>query len=237
MLREVIERLDDPSAEVREEAARALGSIGSREATEALVGRLSDPSSPIRIEAARALGDIGDERAVPALVRCLAVGSPELRAACAEALGSIGGEAARTRSRADPLGEEEHSVVAMLAEAVTKSAGAEEAEAPMEVLEAVQELFPRFAEARNAALKRQYAIALGNILGQAGRVLPLHHRRGLVAPGALPRPLRLVQAPRRAGPRGVPRSPRPLDELRPGHRGRARTRGPGGLPAASMAWS
>jgi hypothetical protein len=38
----------------------------------------------------------------------------------------------------------------------------------MEVLEAVQELFPRFAEARNVALKRQYAIALGNILGTPG---------------------------------------------------------------------
>src|SRR5208283_1252284 len=80
VLREIVARLDDPSAEVREEAARALGRIGSREATEALAARLADPSSPIRIEAARALGGIGDERAVPPLVRCLAVGSPELRA-------------------------------------------------------------------------------------------------------------------------------------------------------------
>ncbi len=168
VLREVIARLDDPSAEVRGEAARALGRIGSKEATEALCARLSDPSSPIRIEAARALGGIGDERAVPALVRCLAVGSPELRAACAEALGSIGGEAARAALASSLSGEEEHSVVAMLAEAMTKAAGAEEGDAPMEVLEAVQELFPRLAESRNAALKRQYAIAIGNILGHPG---------------------------------------------------------------------
>ncbi len=168
VLREVIGHLDDPSAEVREEAARALGRIGSREATEELCSRLSDSSSPIRIEIARALGGIGDERAVPALVRSLAVGSPELRAACAEALGSIGGEAARTALASSLGAEEEHSVVAMLAEAVTRSAGAEESDAPMEVLEAVQELFPRFVEARNAALKRQYAISLGNILGTPG---------------------------------------------------------------------
>jgi HEAT repeat protein len=168
VLREVMGRLDDPSAEVREEATRALGRIGSKEATEELSSRLSDPYSPIRIEAARALGGIGDGRAVPALVRCLAVGSPELRAACAEALGCVGGEAARIALSASLSGEEEHSVVAMLAEAVTRSAGAEESDAPMEVLEAVQELFPRFAEARNAALKRQYAIALGNILGAPG---------------------------------------------------------------------
>jgi HEAT repeat protein len=168
VLREVIDRLDDPSAEVRREAARALGRIGSREASQELANRLSDPSSPIRIEAARALGEIGDERAVPALVRCLAVGSPELRAACAEALGTIGGDAASSALAATLIGEEDHSVVAMLVEAVSKTAGTEDAEAPVELLEAVQELFPRFAEARNAALKRQYAIALGNTLGRPG---------------------------------------------------------------------
>jgi MFS family permease len=168
VLREVIARLDDPSAELRGEAARALGRIGSREATEELTARLSDPSSPIRIDVAHALGGIGDERAVPALVRCLAVGSPELRAACAEALGSIGGEAARIALASSLSGEEERSVAAMLAEAVTKAAGAEEGDAPMEVLEAVQELFPRLADSQNAALKRQYAIAIGNILGHPG---------------------------------------------------------------------
>jgi HEAT repeat protein len=168
VIREVIEHLDDPSAEVRREAARALGRIGASEAIDELASRLSDPSSPIRIEAARALGDIGDDRAVNALARCLAVGSPELRAACAEALGSIGGEAAHSVLRTKLSGEEDHSVVAMLAEAVTKAAGAEEAEAPMEVMEAVQELFPRLVESHNAALKRQYAIALGNMLGHPG---------------------------------------------------------------------
>jgi MFS family permease len=168
VLREVIERLDDPSAEVRREAARALGRIGSARATEELVCRLTDTSSPIRIEAARALGEIGDERAVPPLVRCLAVDSSELRAACAEALGSIGGETASSALAAGLSGEEDRSVVAMLAEAVSKTAGTEDAEAPVEMLEAVQELFPRLTESHNAALKRQYAIALGNTLGRPG---------------------------------------------------------------------
>jgi hypothetical protein len=168
VIREVIDRLDDPSAELRREAARALGRIGSRRATEELVCRLADPLSPIRIEAALALGDIADERAVPPLVRCLAVGSPELRAACAEALGRIGGKAASAALGAGLSGEEDRSVVAMLAEAVSKTAGTEDTEGPMELLEAVQELYPRLVESRNAALKRQYAIALGNTLGRPG---------------------------------------------------------------------
>jgi MFS family permease len=166
VLNEVIERIDDPSAEIRREATRALGRIGAKEATEELINRLADPSSPIRIEAARALGEIGDERSVPTLVRCLAVGSPELRAACAEALGSIGGETARNALAVTLNGEKDHSVVAILAEAMTKNAGLDEHEAPIELLEAVQELLPRLIQARNAALKRQYAIALGNILGR-----------------------------------------------------------------------
>jgi hypothetical protein len=168
VLREVIERLDDPSFEVRSEAARALGRIGSKEATDELVKRLVDPSSSIRIEAARALGGIGDERAVPDLARCLAVGSPELRAACAEALGRIGGEAAQAALSTALSGESDQSVAASLAEAVASSAAAEEAETPIEVLDAVRELFPRLVESRNAALKRQYAIAIGNILGNHG---------------------------------------------------------------------
>ena len=168
VLREVLDRLDDPSAELRREAARALGRIGSRRATEELVCCLADPLSPIRIEAALALGDIGDERAVPPLVRCLAVGSPELRAACAEALGRIGGETASAALGDGLSGEKDRSVVAMLAEAVSKTAGTEDAEGPMELLEAVQELYPRLVESHNAALKRQYAIALGNTLGRPG---------------------------------------------------------------------
>jgi HEAT repeat protein len=168
VIREVIERLDDPSFEIRSEAARALGRIGSSEAVEELMKRLADPASSIRIEAARALGSIGDERAVPDLARCLAVGSPELRAACAEALGRIGGEAARAALSTALSGESDQSVAASLAEAVTSSAAAEEADSPIEVLDAIRELLPRLVEARNAALKRQYAIAIGNILGNHG---------------------------------------------------------------------
>jgi hypothetical protein len=96
------------------------------------------------------------------------VGSPELRAACAEALGGIGGNAASDALTAGLSGEEDHSAMAMLAEAVSKTAGTEDADAPVELLEAIQELFPRLIAARNAALKRQYAIAIGNTLGRPG---------------------------------------------------------------------
>ncbi len=62
---DIIRRLDDPDVEVREEAARALGRIGSAEAVEPLIRHLRDGHSTIRPYAARALGRIGDRRAVP----------------------------------------------------------------------------------------------------------------------------------------------------------------------------
>ena|GEM_PF-472368 len=166
VMREVLARLDDPSPEVREEAARALGRIGSPGATSELAARLSDPSSAIRIEAARALGRIGDERAIPELASCMASSSPELRAACAEALGAIGGEEARSILLAALSGEEDRAVLAMGAEAFTRGADASGAEGPAELIEAVEELFARLVDARNPALERQYAIALGNLLGR-----------------------------------------------------------------------
>jgi len=166
VLREVLARLDDPSPEVREEAARALGRIGSREATEELVSRLSDPFSAIRIEAARALGRIGDERALPALAALMGDLSPELRAACAEAIGGIGGEAARN-VLLDALGDEaDRRVLAAGSEAITRSPEPGSAESRAELLDAAQELFARLVDARNPALERQYAIALGNLLGK-----------------------------------------------------------------------
>lgn len=166
VLRGVLARLDDPSPEVREEAARALGRIGSSEATGELVARLEDPLGSIRIEAARALGRIGDEGAVPALARHVADPSPELRAACAEALGSIGGDEARRILLEALSAEADRKVLAMGAEAITRSPEPGAAEAPAELLEAAQELFRRLVDARNPALERQYAIALGNLLGK-----------------------------------------------------------------------
>ena len=83
---DIISRLDDPDRDVREEAVRALGHIGSADAVDALLERLRDPNSTIRPEAAQALGMIGDPRAVPALTECAASPLPEVREACTRAL-------------------------------------------------------------------------------------------------------------------------------------------------------
>jgi hypothetical protein len=155
---DVIGRLDDPDAEVREEAARALGRMRAADAAAALIERLADPHSTIRPQAARALGRIGDGRAVPALIEGLASPSEELQDACAQALGEIGGRPSVQRLRR-LLGEDRaERVLVAGAEAVSRHG----------IVEAAWEILPRMHETPNPVLRRQLAIAMGNLLGRPG---------------------------------------------------------------------
>ena len=170
---DLVGRLDDPDPMVREEAARALGRVGSEEAVDALVHRLLDRGSAIRPDAALALGDIGDPRAIPALTQGLSDGSPEVQDACARALGDIGGrQAVRHLLR---LLEEKRPdrVIASTAEAVSK----------LGILEAAWEILPRMHEAANPVLRRQLAIAMGNLLGHPGEFY-VYLTGEKIAPGA-----------------------------------------------------
>ena len=157
-VRDILPRLDDPDAEVREEAVRALGRIKAVDAVERLIQILTDPSSSIRIPAARALGQIGDRRALPYLAANLDSGSEELQEACVQALGQIGDK--KSLSRLLKLFEENRSerVLGFGAEAVSKHG----------LIDAVWEIFPRMHQTANPVLQRQLAIALANLLGKPG---------------------------------------------------------------------
>lgn len=161
---EIAARLGDPYFEVREEAARALGRLGTPQATEALLPLLTDGEAGIRVAAARALGKIRDPRATEPLLRIVAEGgSEELLEACVQALGDIGGDRAaegilqvfRT-TRSDRL-----------------RACASDAAGRVGLFEAAREIYPRLLAARSAALRAQYAIAIGNMLGEPGGLYPL----------------------------------------------------------------
>jgi hypothetical protein len=155
---DIIRRLDDPDDEVREEAARALGRIGAGEAVEPLIRHLRDPHSTIRTYAARALGRIGDARAVQPLVECLDSSGEELAEACCQALGRMG-----ARDALKPLlrlfGEERSQRVIVAAGEAMSRLGA---------FEAALEILPRMHEAQSPVLQRQFAIAMGNLLGTPG---------------------------------------------------------------------
>jgi len=157
-IEEVVSRLDDPDGEVRTEAARALGRIGSAEVVDVLIERLGDPTSTIRAEAARALGRIGDPRAISILLRGLEEPAEELKGACLEALGAIGGSASASALLGFFKNGTSERLFASSAEAASR----------LGLIEAAWEIIPRMHQTENPVLRRQLAIATANLMGRPG---------------------------------------------------------------------
>jgi HEAT repeat protein len=177
LVSEIMQRLDDPDPNVRDAAVRALGRLRlageeHAKAVDVLMTHLRDAASRIRSESALALGDLGDVRAIPALVDCLADPSVEVQDACARALGDIGsGEAVRHLMALIHEGRPER-IVAAGAEAVSRHG----------ILEAAWEIVPRMHLTDNRVLRRQLAIAAGNLLGRPGEFY-VHLRGETSQPG------------------------------------------------------
>jgi len=81
-------------ADVRWQAANALGKIGDKRAVEPLIDAFADSPEDVRKSAVDALGQIGDERAVNALIAALNDKDQDVRKSTVDALGQIGDERA-----------------------------------------------------------------------------------------------------------------------------------------------
>jgi MFS family permease len=156
---DLIERLDDASVEVREEAAYALGSIGSPEAIDALLLRLEDRNSDLAPQIARALRytrSLEREKTVPALLRRLRDPDRETKTETARTLGKIGDRRA-VPSLMDVLSESRDAkVVSASSEALSR----------LGEVAAIYAILPRMKEAANPVLKRSLAVAIGDLLGE-----------------------------------------------------------------------
>lgn len=89
-VRPLIYALMNKKANVRWDAARALGNIGDKRAVEPLMDALKDEHKSVRRIAIEALGNIGDDRAVEPLIATLKDEDVDVRKAVADALGNIG---------------------------------------------------------------------------------------------------------------------------------------------------
>lgn len=167
-VRDLVERLNDPAAEVREESLYALGRIGTPEAVAAICARLDAPESDLAPQSARALRlvyspagsrahrQVGARESGDVLLRHLGDADRETRAECARALGALG-----DRRAFDAL-------LAMLAGAadVTSASAAVEALGRLDDLRAAPPLIARMGTARQPVLKRTLAVALADLLGE-----------------------------------------------------------------------
>ncbi len=161
-LTEVMTRLDDPNTDVRKEAAEALGRIQSPDSVEALIERLNNADYGIQQQAAKALGKIGDKRALPSLIACLDSSSEEVQTACIEAIGNIGDKSSVKQLLG--LLDENHTerVVTQSAEVVSQHG----------IIEAAWFILPRMHNTSNPILRKQLAIAFGNLIGKPGEFYP-----------------------------------------------------------------
>ena len=80
----------DPDGRVRAAAATALGTLGSVEATPALIAALGDEHARVRATVAHSLGELDAVEATPALIAALGDEHAGVRASVARTLGEVG---------------------------------------------------------------------------------------------------------------------------------------------------
>jgi MFS family permease len=157
-VRDLIQQLDDPSTDVREAAASALGNIGSPDAVEALIRKMEDTDTDLAPQIARALRQAHSREAVDVLIRKLNDPDRETVTETVRALGDIGDG----RAREPLLRVLEHSHDAKVVSASS------EALAQLGEMAALYEIIPRMKAVTNPVLKRSLAVAVGDLLGEPG---------------------------------------------------------------------
>ncbi len=155
---DLIEKLDDPSPDVREETVLALGKIGSPEAIQALIERLQTPESDLAPQIARALRENPAPASVDALLEKLSDGDRETCSESARTLGAIGDPRA-IPSLLDLIRTTDDSKVL---------SASSEALARLGELAAIYEIIPHLRNTRNPVLKRSLAVAVADLLGTPG---------------------------------------------------------------------
>lgn len=153
---DLIEKLDDPSLDMQEEAIEALGAIGTPEAVAPLLARLREPGHLLAPRICRALRKARDVSAVGVLLEQLRGGERETVVESVRALGAIGDRQAIPGILELIRDTRDAGVLTVCGEAL----------AALGELSAAWQIIPQLRETSNAALKRVLALAVGDLLGE-----------------------------------------------------------------------
>lgn len=153
---DLIQKLQDPSSDVREESAFALARIGGSEAVQALIAKLNDPYSDIAPQIARAMRSLKHPGTVDALVARLADPDRETQSESARSLGEIGDRRAVGSLLKMLSSTQDDKIVSAASEALAK----------LNEFAAIYEILPRMWNTRNPVLKRSLAVAVGDLIGK-----------------------------------------------------------------------
>jgi HEAT repeat protein len=116
----LIDTLQNPHPNVRQNAAQALGEIRSDRAVESLINALQDPDEGVRYSAAEALGKIGDIQSATILSISLKDPAAIVRQKTAIALSHLPNTSATTLALIDSLSDPDPEVGASVAAALAK---------------------------------------------------------------------------------------------------------------------
>ncbi|MDD5704555.1 MAG: MFS transporter [Kiritimatiellae bacterium] len=153
---DLIARLDDPVADVREAAAMALGRIGGQEAHAALLAKIEDPDNDLTLTALRALRIVPDARLARRLLPLLNDRETLVVREVVRTLGACGDPIA-----VGPLLELLHRTPQGLLVAITA-----ETLGHLGDISAVYEVLPRFRTAATPFMRRALAAACGDLMGE-----------------------------------------------------------------------
>ena len=153
-VRDLIEKLDDASHDVREAAVYALGAIGSQDAVEALLAKLEDPESDLAPQLARALRQTKSPQSVEPLMKKLDDPDRETRRESARALGVLGDRRASGTLLSLLKTTDDSAVFTASSEALAR----------LGEIAAIYDILPRMHSTANPVLRRSLAVAVGDLL-------------------------------------------------------------------------
>ena len=157
-VQDLIARVDDPDADVRDEAILALGRLDAPEATDELIRRMNDPEGDSLPLIARALRDARDPRSLHSLVARLSDADRETVTEAARALGEIGDRTAANALLRLLRGSTDSKIVTAASDALSR----------LDEFAAAYEIVPRMLSAQSPVQRASLAISVADLMGEPG---------------------------------------------------------------------
>ena len=157
-VKDLVEKMGDPSYEVREAAAKALGTIGSPDAIKAILELLKDEDTDLPITLIRALRMNNSKEGIPVITEKLDSQNPFVQREAARTLGVLGGVTAIPRLW-ELLKTTNNATVATAVSGALAKLGCHDA---------IKDVFAHYRITENVTLKKEMALAISTMLVPEG---------------------------------------------------------------------
>ena len=157
-VKDLVEKMGDPSYEVREAAAKALGTIGSPDAIKAILELLKDEDTDLPITLIRALRMNNSKEGIPVITEKLDSQNPFVQREAARTLGVLGGVTAIPRLW-ELLKTTNNATVATAVSGALAKLGCHDA---------IKDVFAHYRITENVTLKKEMALAMSTMLVPEG---------------------------------------------------------------------